>query len=110
MSLEIGPLPPSNLPPAQRAAKPVVAGFDRELARADGARISIPAAPPPELLDEIGAAAERADQLAAADRELHFRHCERTGRVVADVRDLAGNVLRTIQGSEALEVLAGARL
>ena len=71
---------------------------------------AIPATPPPEVLDEVGAAAQRAEQLAATDRELHFRRCERTGRVVVDVRDLAGNVLRTIRGSEALEVMEGADL
>jgi len=108
MSLEIGPVSRFTPTSASRAAKPVADGFARELARADGARISIPATPPPEVLDAVGAAAQRAEELAAADRELHFRHCEQTGRMVVDVRDLAGNVLRTIQGSEALEVMAGA--
>jgi hypothetical protein len=108
MSLEIGPLSRFTPTSSPRAARPVADGFAHELARADSARVSMPATPPPEVLDEVGAAAQRAEQLAAADRELHFRHCEQTGRVVVDVRDLAGTVLRTIQGSEALEVMAGA--
>jgi hypothetical protein len=110
MSLEIGPLSRFTPTSSARAAKPVADDFAHELARADSARVAMPATPPPEVLDEVGAAAQRAEQLAAADRELHFRHCEQTGRVVADVRDLAGNVLRTIQGSEALDVMAGGSL
>jgi hypothetical protein len=110
MSFEIGPVSRFTPTSSPRPAQPVADGFERELARADRARLSIPAAPPPAVLDEVGAAAQRAEQLAAADRELHFRCCEQTGRVVVDVRDLAGNVLRTIKGSEALEVMAGASL
>jgi flagellar protein FlaG len=71
---------------------------------------SFPASPPPEVLDEIGAAADRADALAAADRELHFSVDDERGRVVVTVRDLAGNVIRTIPPSEALDVMAGASL
>ena len=110
MSLEIGPLSRFTPTTSPGRAKPVADGFARELARADSARIGVPATPPPEVLDAVGAAAQRAEQLAAADRELHFRCCEQTGRMVVDVRDLAGNVLNTIQGSEALEVMAGAEL
>src|SRR5918999_2165563 len=106
MSFEIGPLGPSNPPPVQRMAKPVADGFGLALARADSARISTPASPPPDVLDEVGAAADRAEQLAAANRELHFRVSEESGRVVVDVRDLEGNVIRTIPASEALDVMA----
>lgn len=67
----------------------------------------LPAVPPPELLDEIDAAADRAAELAADDRELHFELDEATGRIVVLVRDLDGTVLRTLSPSEALDVMTG---
>jgi flagellar protein FlaG len=76
----------------------------------DSVELSLPPSPPPEVLDEIGAAADRVDEMAAADRELHFRKDKETGRVIIEVRDFDGNVLRTIPPSEALNVLAGGTL
>ena len=35
---------------------------------------------------------------------------EASGRVIVQVRDLAGNVIRTIPPSSALEIMAGARV
>jgi uncharacterized FlaG/YvyC family protein len=69
--------------------------------------ISLPPSPPPEVLDEVAAARARAAELAAANRELHFSKDEETGRVIVQVRDLSGNVIRTIPPSGALAVLAG---
>jgi hypothetical protein len=116
MSFEIGPLPPVQ--PGAAARRPVqapAAGFSAHLARAsapaalagDVAVISLPPSPPPELLDEVAAARDRAAELAASNRELHFRKDEATGRVIVQVRDLAGNVIRTIPPSEALAVMSG---
>ncbi len=51
-------------------------------------------------------ALDRVRELAADDRELHFRKDEATGRVIVEVRDLDGNVLRTIPPSEALDVMS----
>ena len=49
------------------------------------------------MLDEVGAAADRAELLAEQGRELHFEADEKTGRVIVQVRDLAsGKVIRTI--------------
>jgi hypothetical protein len=109
MSLEIGPLPP-NQPstPAKRAANAAQPGFTLDLARVDTVELSLPAFPPPEVLDAVGAAADRAEELAAADRELHFRVDDDTGRVIVEVRDFEGNVIRTIPPSAALDVMAGA--
>jgi FlaG protein len=107
MSLEIGGLPPVQPPAAtRRPAESTGSAFT--LTRVDTAELSFPAYPPAEVLDEIGAAADRADALAAANRELHFRMDEETNRVVVEVRDLDGNVIRTIPPSEALDVMAGA--
>jgi uncharacterized FlaG/YvyC family protein len=69
---------------------------------------NVPAAPPRTVLDEVGAAAERAAELAAEQRELHFERDPATGRIVVQVRDLGtGDVIRTIPPSEALDVLSG---
>jgi FlaG protein len=112
MSFEIGPLPPIQPGAATRRQAPAAANFATRLDRAstpagDVAVISLPPSPPPQVLDEVAAARDRAAELAAANRELHFRKDEATGRVVIQVRDLAGNVIRTIPPSEALSVMSG---
>ena len=114
MSFEIGPLPPIQPGAVTRrpAPAPAAANFATHLARAgepagDVAVISLPPSPPPEVLDEVAAARDRAAELAASNRELHFRKDETTGRVIVQVRDLAGNVIRTIPPSEALAVMSG---
>ena len=117
MSFDIGPLQPVQGSGAARRTTPTP-GFSLDLARrttapapvSDSAVLSLPAAPPPEVLDAIGAAAERAAELRSQNRELHFRKDESTGRVIVQVRDLAGNVIRTIPPSSALEIMAGASL
>lgn len=68
-------------------------------------RLSVPH-PPPRLRREIRAAADRAEQLWREQRELHFE-TDDTGRVVVQVRDLDGRVIRAIPPSEALEVISG---
>jgi flagellar protein FlaG len=115
MSLEIG-----NVPPVQ----PTLASWRPENTRfkvdpvetvvappaTDSVELSLPASPPAEVLDEIGAAANRAHELASLNRELHFLTDEESGRVIVEVRDLEGNVLRTIPPSEALNVMSGGTL
>ena len=120
MSFEIGPLPPiQSGAPARRAVQNPRADFSVSLGRAaapapardaDAAELSIPASPPVEVLDEIGAAADRAHQLWTENRELHFSKDSTSGRLVIEVRDRAGHTIRTIPPSEALDVLAGAAL
>lgn len=66
--------------------------------------------PPPELHVEVEAAYQRALDLAAQNRELHFSRDEHTGRIVVQVRDLDGNVIRDIPGRHALAVMAGEAL
>jgi catechol 2,3-dioxygenase-like lactoylglutathione lyase family enzyme len=107
MSLEIGGLRPLQPPAATR--RPVESpGTTGTFERVDTAELSFPVYPPAEVLDEVGAAADRAEALAAANRELHFRVDDESGRVVVEVRDFDGNVIRTIPPSEALDVMAGA--
>jgi flagellar protein FlaG len=50
------------------------------------------------------------DELRAEGRELHFEYDEDAGRVQIQVRDLDGNVLRTIPPSKALSVISGGKL
>ncbi len=115
MSLEIGNLPPVQ--PTLSTWRPENTRFAVDPVRtvvapaaADSVELSLPASPPAEVLDEIGAAANRAHELASLNRELHFRKDEKSGRVIVEVRDLDGNVLRTIPPSEALNVLGGGTL
>jgi FlaG protein len=112
MSFEIGPLPP--IQPTSTPRRSEHPGFSLDIARpsapaaTDTVQLSLPAFPPQEVLDEVGAAADRADELAAMNRELHFSTDEESGRVIVEVRDLDGNVIRTIPPSHALAVMAGA--
>jgi hypothetical protein len=119
MTFEIGPITPA---PRNEGASPVRAAaagapdFQAVLAaagspapaKADAAVLSLPGSPPAEVLDEVGAAADGAEQLAEQGRELHFETDEKTGRVIVQVRDLAsGQVIRTIPPKDALSVLTG---
>ena len=115
MSFEIGNVPPVQ--PSLSTWRPESKRFSLDPATAakapaatDRVELSLAASPPPEVLDEIGAAADRAQELAGLNRELHFRKDEDTGRVIVEVRDLEGNVIRTIPPSHALDVMAGGTL
>lgn len=118
MSFEIGPTPPiQTAAPARRVAQASTADFSVVLtqavtgpSRVDSAELSIPASPPAEVLDQVGAAADRAHALWSENRELHFSKDAASGRVVIEVRDRAGNTIRTIPPSQALDVLSGAEL
>ena len=59
------------------------------------------------LSHEIDAAWRRGNELRAQGRELHFKADEHSGRVVIEVRDPTGQVLRRIPSSEALAILGG---
>ena len=118
MSFEIGPLPPIGPLGATAAHRAGPRPGSRWTSRAARRRPSPCAtalscrcrrSPPTEVLDAIGAAAERAAELRSENRELHFRKDEATGRVIVQVRDLAGNVIRTIPPSSALEIMSGAQ-
>ena len=67
---------------------------------------TLPASPPEHLLEEMYDASKVADTLRAQQRELHFETVG-SGRVVVQVRDLDGNVIRTIPPAGALDVAAG---
>ena len=56
------------------------------------------------------AAERRRRSCAKQNRELHFSRDESSNRVVIEVRDLEGNVLKTIPPAKALDVMSGAEL
>jgi FlaG protein len=91
-------------PQTPRNRRPDKKSFADVMARA------IPSEPPRALLPMIERAAARPDELAAANRELHFTRDPLTGRVVAQVRDLEGRVVREIPPSLALDIAGGAGL
>jgi hypothetical protein len=81
------------------------------LPRADRADIGvIPDEPPPDALREVDRAAARAEELWKGKRELHFEMDKDSGRVIVQVRDLEGRVIRTIPPSEALDIMSGGAL
>ena len=86
---------------AQKPALQVVSGVTVD---------TLPSRPPAEVLKEMEAASRRYDELLSQQRELHFAHDPTQNRVVVEVRDLDGNVLRTIPPSKALDVIAGGPL
>ena len=103
MDLRIGQLGFGTPPVAPRRPASAPAAF----ALAGAAGSGIPDAPPPEVAREVQAAGRRAEELWNAHRELHFEVDDDTGRVVVQVRDLDGNVIRTIPPSEALDIMSG---
>jgi hypothetical protein len=98
---------PERSPRASRAAD--AAAADDTLAVSSG---DIPASPPPEVLEAMDAAGRVARELHATGRELRFVPPQdgAGGQVRVEVRDLDGNVLRTIPPSELLDVATGAPL
>ena len=110
MDLRIGHLnfiPPRA--PAERTAQNATSEqFSLSFLRENTAGIGgVPAMPPHDALREVDRAAARADELWRDKRELHFAIDEDSGRVIVQVRDLGGRVIRTIPPSEALDVLSG---
>ena len=66
---------------------------------------AIPASPPPQLREEMLAAQRAVQDMYERGRELHFEIAE--GRLRIELRDLDGNVLKTIPPSHALEIAGG---
>src|SRR3954454_21446215 len=110
MSFEVPPVSSTSMPanaPVGRTDKPqAVNGKDNDAVQLD----MIPSSPPQELYEQIDAASSRVDELMAEGRELHFSFDNASKRVQIEVRDLKGNVLRTIPPSKAISVVTGEKL
>ena len=102
----IGPSTPAYFDDAVTARAPRAV----EAARDRVSVASIPDEPPREVLDMIGVAARVLQELRMRGRELRFEHDPDTGRLRIEVRDLEGNVLRTIPPSRVLDVATGGGL
>jgi hypothetical protein len=99
----VAPTPPVYPPSA--AQRPVDGAQD------EGTIVGeVPPAPTPEARAMVDKAAERVQDLIKQNRELHFSRDENTNRVVIEVRDLEGNVLKTIPPATALDIMSGAEL
>jgi hypothetical protein len=66
---------------------------------------TFPVSPPPELGAQMLAAQRVVRDLYERGRELHFEMTD--GRLRIELRDLDGNVLKTIPPSHALEIAGG---
>jgi hypothetical protein len=65
---------------------------------------AVPAAPPPEVLEAISAAASAYDRLTDGGVQLHFHLDDHTGKVTTQVYDRYGTVLGTLLPSQVLDV------
>jgi hypothetical protein len=116
MSLPIGRFTPYQALAASQlagvGASSVARAHDAasDVAGADTVVDSIPPAPTHEAREMVDRAAQVVDDLYKSNRELHFSMDKTTNRVVIEVRDLEGNVLKTIPPAKALDVMAGAEL
>lgn len=73
-----------------------------QLAEARRRRLTGPDAIPEEVWDDISRAGQLADDLHAAGRAVRFETHHLTGRVVASLCDLDGNVVRPIRLHDVL--------
>jgi len=107
-----GPQDPAALAAVSARSRSESAPHERpKLEAVEGATVdTMPSRPPSEVLQEMEAASRRYDELRSQQRELHFTHDPNQNRVVVEVRDLEGNVLRTIPPTKALDVIAGGPL
>jgi hypothetical protein len=64
--------------------------------------------PPLSVWREVDSAGRRADELRAEGREVHFEIDEQTGRLVIQLREVDGGVLRELSPSDALAIAGGA--
>lgn len=108
--MELGPLQAGGVDPAAqaRAARARAAQSSQGADFGKTLESKLPEGyPPASVWQEVDHAARVAQQLHASGRELHFASDEQSGRVVIEVRDLDGNVIRRIPPSEALKIAGG---
>ena len=69
--------------------------------------LDLPAGPPPEVLQQIDVAWERARELFESDLELHFEVDAALGRCWAELRCSDGSLVERLSASEALALACG---
>jgi hypothetical protein len=77
------------------------------MSRSHHCDLDLPAGPPPEVLDEIDAAWERAQELVDGEFELHFEGDDFLHRAFADLRRPHGTVEHRLTATEALAIACG---
>jgi hypothetical protein len=111
MGLDVAPIgtPGFSTAPDRAPREPRVAAAEDTFTVSHG---DVPASPPPAVLEAMSVAGRVARELHETGRELRFTPPSESGdgRVRVEVRDLDGNVLRTIPPSELLDVAAGSPL
>ena len=109
MSLEIGRFTPTLQSPYSVApSRPVEAAAQPTSGHTPDAVVGdVPPAPPAEVRAQVDRAAQIAQDMADRNRELHFMKDQETGRLIIQVRDLNGKVIRTIPPSHALALMSG---
>jgi hypothetical protein len=71
--------------------------------------LDLPAGPPPEVLDEIDAAWERAQQLVDGELELHFEADALLHRAFGELRRPDGTLEQRLSATEAVAIACGER-
>jgi uncharacterized FlaG/YvyC family protein len=102
----VGAIAPVTAP---HAVKPAATDVDNDHGK-DTILGDVPPAPTAEAREMVDKAAERVQELHKQNRELHFTRDETSNRVVIEVRDLDGNLIKTIPPAKALDILSGAEL
>jgi hypothetical protein len=64
--------------------------------------------PPLKVWQEVDAAGRRADELIEEGREVHFDVDVNTGRLVIQLREIDGGVLRELKPADAVAIADGA--
>ena len=109
--MSTSPISPVSATPAPAPATgPRAAGAPERATPASSAAVtvdSIPASPPPEVLDAIGVASQAYDQLAASGRTVQFSLDGPGGQLTSQLVDAEGNVLGNLAPSGVLGVAAG---
>ncbi len=67
----------------------------------------LPAGPPPEVLQQIDVAWERARELFESDVQLHFKVDAAAGRAWAELRCSDGSLVERLSAAEALALACG---
>ena len=105
-----GPLDPHTATTTTAVAADVayIGTFASELAAGETqlAVIASRGGPPPEVLDQIAAAATIEEQLRESGQQLRFSATD-AGRTRIELQDSDGNTMRSVSIGEALELAAG---
>ena len=75
--------------------------------RSRSTNFDLPAGPPPEVLQQIDVAWERARELLDSDLEIHFEVDAELGQVWAELRCADGSLVERLTAPEALALACG---